>query len=84
MSDLESRGHGIRDAAVVLPFATAALLLPPLVLVFAQPSLVAGIPLIILYIYGVWALAVLGAFLIARHLDLRERARRKEDAGVLG
>ncbi|MDF2094442.1 hypothetical protein [Aquibaculum arenosum] len=84
MSDLESHSHGIRDAAVVLPFAMAALLLPPLVLVFARPTLVAGIPLIILYIYSVWALAVLSAFLIARHLDLRERARRKEDAGVLG
>src|SRR5699024_8464692 len=75
MSDLDSHSHGIRDAAVILPFAVAALLLPPLVLVFATPTLVAGIPLIVFYIYGVWALAVMGAFLIARRLEVRERAR---------
>ena len=84
MSDLDSPGHGITDAALILPFAVAALLLPPLILVFATPTLVAGIPLIVLYVYGVWALAVVAAFLIARQLELRERARVQEDAAGSG
>lgn len=74
MTDLDGGGQGTRDAALVLPFAVGLLLLPPLVLVFAKPLLVGGIPLIVLYIYGVWALAVLSAFLIARKLEHQEQA----------
>lgn len=79
MNELDGRNHGVRDAAVILPFAIGALLLPPLILVFATPSLLAGIPLIVLYVYGVWALAVISAFLIARKLELRERVGVAED-----
>jgi hypothetical protein len=56
-----------RDAAVLLPVAGAILLLPPFVLVFAAPVLIAGIPLIVAYVFGVWASIVLGAWLLARH-----------------
>ncbi|HLS68218.1 MAG TPA: hypothetical protein VK035_02670 [Kiloniellales bacterium] len=80
MTDLDSRNQGTRDAALVLPFAVAALLLPPIILVFATPALVSGIPVIVLYVYGVWGLAVLGAFLLARRLERQELALAKEEA----
>lgn len=59
-----------RDAATLLPVAGAVLLLPPFILVFAAPVLIAGIPLIVAYVFGVWAAIVFGAWLVARrHAD---------------
>jgi len=78
MSEWDSHGQGTRDTAVVLPFAVAALVMPPVVLVFAAPALFAGIPLIVVYLYGVWAFAVLAALLVARRLERLERGRTKE------
>ena len=60
--------QGARDAATVLPFVTAILLLPPVVLIFAAPVLFGGIPLIVVYIFGVWAAIILATFLTARRL----------------
>jgi hypothetical protein len=55
-----------RDAATLLPVVAAALLLPPFILVFAAPVRLAGIPLIVIYVFGAWALIVLAAWLLAR------------------
>ncbi|WP_421997330.1 hypothetical protein [Reyranella sp.] len=57
-----------RDAATLLPVAAAALLLPPFILVFAAPLTVAGIPLIVVYVFAVWAAIILGAWLLSRGL----------------
>jgi hypothetical protein len=65
----EARSQPAKDAAVLLPFVVLLLLLPPVILVFAAPVMVAGIPLIVVYVYGVWALSVLVAFLVAQRLD---------------
>lgn len=71
----EAQDQGARDAAMVLPFVAMLLLMPPLVLIFTAPLHVAGIPLIVLYIFGVWGAVILGAFLTARRLaSLREEA----------
>ena len=64
----EPEEQGARDAATVLPFVTAVLLLPPVVLIFAAPVLPGGIPLIVVYIFGVWAAIILATFLTARRL----------------
>ena len=56
-----------RDAATLLPFAAAILLLPPFILLFAVPGFVAGIPLIVVYIFGAWAAIVLATWWVARH-----------------
>lgn len=81
----ESDGQGARDAATVLPFVAAVLLMPPIVLIFAAPVLVGGIPLIVVYIFGVWVAVILAAFLAARRLA-RPRGPRMEpsDAGGRG
>ena len=59
--------HKPNDAATLLPIAAAVLFLPPFILVFAAPVLVAGIPLIVVYVFGAWAFVVLCAWLVARH-----------------
>lgn len=60
--------RGVRDAATVLPFLALVLLMPPIILIFATTRLVAGVPLIIVYIFGVWAAIIVAAFLLARAL----------------
>jgi hypothetical protein len=60
--------HGVRDAATLLPVVAAILLLPPFILLFATPVLIAGIPLIVVYVFGIWAAIVFCAWLLARTL----------------
>jgi hypothetical protein len=62
----EADEQNVRDVATLLPVAAAVLLLPPFILVFAAPVLVAGIPLIAVYVFGVWAAIVLCAWVLAR------------------
>jgi hypothetical protein len=52
----------------VLPFVALFLILPPIIHIFAAPVRLAGIPLIVVYVFGWWAAAVAAAFLIARRL----------------
>ncbi len=57
-----------RDLAVLLPLAGAFLFMSPLILAFNSIRLVFGLPVILLYIFGVWLLLILGAAWLARHL----------------
>ena len=66
MSRWQADAQGTRDAATLLPVAAAVLLLPPFILVFAAPVLVAGIPLIVVYVFGVWAAVILAPGCLSR------------------
>lgn len=80
MEQREAEGQGARDVATLLPVVTAILLLPPIVLIFSVPRLVAGIPMIVVYFFGVWFLAVIAALLTARRLPRqRTQGRRHQD-----
>lgn len=69
MEHWESRTRNVRDAAAILPVAAIFLLLPPVILIFSAPVLIAGIPLIVLYVYGVWAGLILVALLVALRVE---------------
>lgn len=56
------------SAAVALPLAGLFLLMPPLVTLFARGASVAGLPLIVIYLFGVWVALIGGAALLARRL----------------
>ncbi|WP_332684879.1 hypothetical protein [Bosea sp. (in: a-proteobacteria)] len=58
--------QGARDAAALLPIAATVLLLPPFILIFAAPAFVFGVPLIVAYVFGVWAVVIFAAWLVAR------------------
>lgn len=75
----DPEAHGARDAATVLPVVTAILLMPPVVLIFAAPATVAGIPLVVVFIFGVWAAAIAAALLLARRLSARAPASVGEE-----
>lgn len=68
MMDGKPARQGVRDAAVILPVIAVIALVPPIILIFVRPALVAGVPLIIVYIFGVWAMAILAAFWLSRRL----------------
>ena len=72
----EADAQRARDAATLLPVAAAVLLLPPFILVFAAPVLIAGIPLIVVYVFGVWAAVVLVRMVVARRHRSRCRIPR--------
>jgi len=56
------------DAAVVVPLAALLLFMPPFISLFAVPASVFGIPLVVLYMFGVWAALVLLTWWLARRL----------------
>ncbi len=58
----------VQSAAVLVPLAALFLLMPPFVLLFTTPRMVFGVPLIVLYIFGVWALLVAVTWQLARRL----------------
>lgn len=63
-----------RDAAMLLPALGLFLLMPPVIGLFALPLRVAGVPLIVLYLFGVWFALVLGAALMAWVFRVRRSA----------
>lgn len=69
------------DAARILPVAAAILLLPPFILIFAAPAAIAGVPLIIVYVFGAWAVIVLAAWLVARRVETPDSADGPPDVG---
>jgi hypothetical protein len=58
----------IQSAAVVVPLAGLLLLMPPFISLFAAPISLFGIPLVVLYMFGVWAALVLLTRWLARRL----------------
>ncbi|MGE0797638.1 MAG: hypothetical protein AB7G13_27490 [Lautropia sp.] len=58
----------VRDAAVVLPWLAVFLLMPPVITLFTGSHTVAGVPLIVVYLFGVWLALIVAAALLARRL----------------
>ena len=59
----------LRDGALLLPIFGAFLLISPLITVFTGATTLFGLPLIFVYIFGVWLGLVLLARAMARRLD---------------
>jgi len=60
----------VRDAAVLLPLAGLVLLLPPVITLFAaRHAGVAGVPLIVVYVFSAWLALIAAAALLARRLE---------------
>lgn len=63
----------LRDAAVLLPFVGLLLLMPPFIGLVPLDARVAGIPALFLYVFGVWAVLIVLAALLAHRLQGSER-----------
>jgi O-antigen/teichoic acid export membrane protein len=55
-------------AAVLLPFLGLFLLMPPVVQLFAQERDLGGVPLIVIYLFGVWLGLIVSAAWLSRYL----------------
>jgi len=56
-----------RDQRLVLLFVLGSLLINfPILAIFNQPATVAGIPILYLYLFGVWAVGIVVAFVLVR------------------
>jgi hypothetical protein len=63
--DPDLSGRKVREAAIVLPVAGVFLLMPPVIHVFATHASVAGIPIIIVYLFAVWFALIICAWRLA-------------------
>ena len=55
--------------------------LPPFILVFTAPILVAGIPLIVIYVFGLWAVVIFAAWMVARrHAQAADASAQADSA----
>lgn len=59
----------VTSAAVALPLLGLFLLMPPLIILFAHGAGVGGVPLIVLYVFGVWCALIICAVGLARRLQ---------------
>jgi len=71
MQDRPERAARARDAAGVLPLLGLFLLMPPAITLFAAPVDLAGVPLVVVYLFSVWLGLVLSAALLGRLLRPR-------------
>ncbi|MEL7465429.1 MAG: hypothetical protein AAFN79_15270 [Pseudomonadota bacterium] len=58
----------LRDGALILPIAGLALFCPPLLALFASDLSLFGAPLIVCYVFAVWAALIILARRLARLL----------------
>jgi hypothetical protein len=66
--DTPGRVARARDAARLLPLIGLFLLLPPVIVPFAAPVDVAGVPLVVVYLFAVWLGLIVAAARLARAL----------------
>lgn len=60
------------DVAALVPFFGVVLLLPPFLNLFAGMIGPFGVPVEVLYLFGVWFLVIAGAVLLSRGRQFRE------------
>lgn len=62
----------LRTLAVFLPLTGLFLLMPPALLLFGSETAIGGLPLIVLYIFGVWGALIAAAAFLSRYLGSRQ------------
>lgn len=81
-ADLALKARKIRDGAMIMPLFGLMVLTPPIANLFAVSGRLFGVPIIVTYIFAVWAVLILGAALLARRLrrtgDVTERLQARE------
>lgn len=82
MNERNFRSAKTPDAAVVLPVFGVLLLMPPAILLFAAQTTLWGIPLIVLYVFGVWSGLIVCAALLARRLGEPSMPAQPSSVGI--
>ncbi len=58
----------VRDRSIVQVLVGTMLFMPPIVGVSQIDARIGGVPVMLLYVFGVWALLIVGAMLLSRRL----------------
>jgi len=69
-ADQPLRARKTRDRALILPLVGLILLVPPVAAVFQIGAKIGGIPVMLVYIFAVWAALIAGAAVLSRQLRL--------------
>lgn len=72
----------LRNAAALLPAIGAFLWMPPVITLFTGTVEVAGVPLIVAYLFGTWLVLIACAALLTRQLSQRPQPPVPVDAPV--
>ena len=76
MKDAPADSTRTRDVAALLPLLGVFLLMPPVITLFVADADVGGVPLIVVYLFGVWLALIAGAAVLARRLAPPRSGRR--------
>jgi hypothetical protein len=57
---------------ILLGMLIFLLLNPPLLQIFNHDTILGGVPVLILYLHGVWLLAIIGLYILGKRLSSRE------------
>lgn len=77
--DRQMRARKARDAALIIPLMGLLLLTPPLAQTFAIGETIAGVPIVVLYIFAIWAALIAIARLLAIRLSADEDAETQDE-----
>ena len=69
----------VRDHAFLLPVIGLIFLIPPVADIFQLDIRITGIPFTALYLFTLWALLIIGAWLLARKLRAEAEAENTPD-----
>ena len=71
--------HRTHDRATILLILGVVLLMPPLAGVFNLEARIAGVPLTLVYLFGVWAILILGTAMLSGRLGRGESNEDREE-----
>lgn len=74
--DRDLRRRKVTDAAVILPLLGTFLLMPPFIRIFVPNGDIAGIPVVILYLFAIWLVLIAVAWRLAGPLRGYMQAER--------
>ncbi|MBY8975447.1 hypothetical protein KHP62_06500 [Rhodobacteraceae bacterium NNCM2] len=76
-SDLALRARKVKDSALIMPLIGLLFLTPPIANLFAVDERLFGVPVLVIYIFAVWAMLILGALILSRRLRQSEEDTRR-------
>lgn len=71
----------LEASVLVFTVFSTLLIVPPLVYIFNQPIMHAGLPQIVIYLFAVWLVMIAGTALLTRHLPRASDGESGQEEG---
>ncbi len=76
LADARAPDRKARDAGLILPLAGTVALMPPAAWIMVVDADVLSVPLVVVYVFAVWAALIVAAWRLARRIAPERPARR--------